>query len=211
MKKIVAYFIKYPIGVDIILLGLLIFGYLSYSALNTTYFPVIKSRIITIQAVFPGASPEEVEEGIVSKIEENLKGTTGVERYTSVCAENSGTVTVEVLKGYDPDLVIEDVKNAVNRVPSFPGGMEPIVIFKRENLTSAINFAVSGTTVDLKTLKGIAREVERDLITVPGISKVTLSGFPEEEIEIAISEEALRAFNISFQEAATTLRGSNMT
>ncbi len=210
MKKLITYFIKYPIGVDVILLGFLLFGWLSYGSLNTTFFPVVESRIIAIQVVFPGASPEEVEEGIISKIEENLKGTTGVERYTSISSENSGSITVEVLKGYDPDLVIEDVKNAVNRVPSFPGGMEPIVIFKRENLTSAINFAISGEGVDLKTLKSIARDVERDLITVPGISKVELSGFPEEEIEIAISEEALRAYGITFQEAALTLRGSNV-
>ena len=210
MKKLISYFIKYPIGVDVILIGFLIFGYLSYSALNTTFFPVVKSRIITIQVVFPGASPEEIEEGIISKIEENLKGTTGVERYTSICAENSGSVTVEVLKGYDPDLVIEDVKNAVNRVPSFPGGMEPIVIYKRENLTSAITFAISGDGVDLKTLKSVAREVERDLITVPGISKIELSGFPEEEIEIAISEEALRAYDLTFQQVAAVVRGSNI-
>lgn len=210
MKKLISYFIKYPIGVDVILLGILIFGYLSYSSLNTTFFPVVKSRIISIQVIFPGASPEEIEEGIIAKIEENLKGTTGVERYTSVSSENAGSVTVEVLKGYDPDLVIEDVKNAVNRVPSFPGGMEPIVIYKRENLTSAINFAISGENVDLKTLKTIAREVERELTAVPGISKVDLAGFPDEEIEIAVSEEALRAFDITFAEAANILRGSNI-
>lgn len=210
MSKVIRYFIKYPATVYTIMAGILIFGLVAYNQMNTTFFPVNPSRVISIQAVFPGASPQEVEEGIVQKIEDNLKGTTGVERYTSVSSENSASITVEVLKGFDPDRVLEDVKNAVNQVPSFPSGMEPIVVYKRENLNFCINFAITGDGVDLLTLKEIARGVERDLRRSDLVSKIQLNGFPDEEIEIAFDEDALRSYGITFQEAAQAVSRTNL-
>jgi multidrug efflux pump subunit AcrB len=118
-------------------------------------------------------------------------------------------LTVEVLKGFDTDIVLQDVKNAVDRINSFPVGMEPPVIYKRENLGFAISFAVAGD-VDLATLKRYGREIEDDLLAIEGISKVSLSGFPDEEIEIAFRERDLRAFGLTFQEAATAVRRTNV-
>ena len=187
MKSIINYFIKFPIAANLLMFGLLIMGVVGFYSMKSTFFPEVESRLINIQIVYPGASPEEIEEGIIIKIEENLKGVTGVERYTSVSRENSGSVSVEVFKGYDTDVVLQDVKNAVNRINSFPVGMEPAVIYKLETLGFAISFAISGE-VDLKTLKRYGREVEEDLLRMEGISKVELSGFPDEEIEIAFGK-----------------------
>jgi multidrug efflux pump subunit AcrB len=187
-----------------------IFGWFGYRQLSSTFFPIYESRVITIQAVYPGASPEEIEEGVIIKIEDNLKGVTGVERVTSVSRENSGSITVEVLRGYDADLVIDDVRNAVDQINSFPGNMEPVVVYKVENTRFTINFALSAENIDLLTLKKIARQIENDLRKADGISKVSLSGFPEEEIEIAFHEDDLRAYNISFDEAAAAIRASNI-
>lgn len=210
MRGFINYFIKYPIAANLLMFGLLILGTTSLLSLKTTFFPETPSRIISIQAIYPGASPEEIEEGIVNKIEDNLKGLTGVERYTSVSKENAGTVTVEVLKEYDTDIILQDVKNAVDRVSSFPAGMEPLVIYKQEQLGQAISFAISGESVDLQTLKKTARAIEDDLLAMDGLSKVTLSGFPDEEIEIAFREANLRAYGITFQEAADAVRRTNV-
>lgn len=209
MKSIINYFIKYPIAANLLMFALLIMGVAGFYNIKSTFFPETASRLISIQIVYPGASPEEIEEGIINKIEENLKGVTGVERYTSVSRENSGTVSVEVFKGYNTDVVLEDVKNAVNRINSFPAGMEPAVIYKLENLGFAINFALSGD-VDLKTLKRYGREVEEDLLALDGISKVELSGFPDEEIEIAFREKDLRAYSLTFQQATLAVRAANL-
>ena len=162
-----------------------------------------------MQAVLPGASPEEIEEGIVSKIEENLKGVTGIERTTSVSSENLGVVTVEVFKGFDIDGVLRDVKSAVDQTPSFPVSMEPPIIGKQETQSAAISFSLSGD-VSLKTLKDFARNVEKDLLAIDGISKIELDGFPEEEIEIAFKESELRQYNLTFDEAVSAIRGSNL-
>lgn len=189
--------------------GLLIMGVAGLLSMKSTFFPEVESRVISIQTVYPGSSPEEIEEGIVNKIEENLKGLTGVDRVTSVSNENTGAVTIEVLKGYNTDIILQDVKNAVDRISSFPAGMEPPVIYKRENLGRAITFAINGD-VDLHYLKKLGRDAEDYLLAQEGLSKVELSGFPEEEIEIAFREVDLRAFNLTFQEATLAIRAANL-
>ncbi|MBI1317292.1 MMPL family transporter [bacterium] len=210
MKKLVGYFLQYPIAVNTLLAALVIFGWLGMRKINSTFFPVVESRIIAIEAVLPGASPEEVEEGIVQKVEENLKGTSGVERVTSVSSENAAQILVEVFKGQDADRVLEDVRNAVSRVPSFPVGMEPIRVFLRENITFTLSFSISGQDLELGALKALGRSVEEELRRLPGLSKVELKGFPEEEVEILLSEPLMRAQGIGFDQVAQALRAENI-
>ena len=209
MRSFINYFIKYPIAANLIMFGILIMGLVGLSGMKSTFFPEIEVRLVNIQVIYPGASPEEIEEGIINKIEENLKGVSGVERTTSSSRENSGNIAVEVLQGYKTDLVLQDVKNAVDQINSFPVGMEPPVIFKLETLGEAIRFALSGD-VDLSTLKRYGRQVEEDLLAIEGISKVTLTGFPEEEIEIALREKDLRAYNLTFTQVAQAVQGANL-
>lgn len=209
MRNLIAYFIKYPVLGNVILIVTLIFGYFGLNSLKSTLFPEAESRIILVQIVYPGASPSEIEEGVVLKIEDNLKGVTGVERISSVSNENSGTVTVEVLKEYKTEDVLLDVKNAVDRISSFPAGMEPPVVFINERLNFALSFALSGK-LELEDLKRIAQKAERDIRAREGISKVELSGFPDEEIEIGLRKDDLRAYNLSFSEVATAVRKANL-
>lgn len=209
MKRLIQFFVKYPVGVDTLLIGFFVFGYLAYNNLNTTFFPIVEERIIMIEAVYPGASPQEIEEGIVNKVEQNLKGLTGVERYTSVSSENSARITVEVLKGQDADEVLELVKNAVNAVPSFPTDMEPMRVYKRQNQTLAMSMALTGEDTDLYDLKNEARRIERELRRVPGISKVTITGFPAREIEVSLDKNSLKRFGLSVEQVSTAIARSN--
>lgn len=209
MRSLIDYFIKNEIAGNILMIFLFIVGIFGLFQMKSTFFPEVESRIISIQAIYPGSSPSEIEEGVVSKIEENLKGLTGIDRVTSVSSENSGTLTVEVLKGYNTDIILQDVKNSIDRINSFPVDMEPLVIFKRENLGRVISFAIFGD-VPLQTLKKISREVEDDLLAFDGLSKVTISGFPDEEIEITFREKDLRNYNITFSEAVGRIRGTNL-
>ena len=210
MRKIITYFIKYPVAVNVIIIAFIAFGLVGALSMKSSFFPLVDSQLIRISLVYPGASPLEMEEGVVLKIEDNLKGIVGVERVTSVSRENSASVNVEVEKGKNIDVVLSDVKNAVDRVPSFPSGMEPAVIAKVESVRPTISFTVSGENVSLKSLKEYARKVENDIRSIDGISQVALSGFPDEEIEIAVRENNLRAYNLSFAEVATAIRNSNL-
>lgn len=210
MRKFVAFFIKYPVAVNTLLFSMAIFGFLSLQNINSTFFPIFTSRIIIIQSIYPGASPEEIEEGIVQKVEENLKGTSGVERITSISSENAANITVEIIKGYDTNKALEDVKNAVNSISSFPSDMEPILVFKRENLSFTLSFALAGENISIHSLKGFARIAEAELQGMPGISKVELAGFPDEEIEISLREQDMRNYGLSFQQIAQAVKAENI-
>lgn len=210
MRTIIAYFIRYHVAVNVIVLAFLIFGVVGALSLKSSFFPLTDSQNISINVAYPGASPQEIEEGIVLKIEDNLKGLEGVERVTSTSRENSGSINVEIEKGKDIDFMLLEVKNAVDRVPSFPIGTEPLVVSKLESVRQTISFAISGEDVSLKTLKDIGRSVENDLRAIDGISQIAISGYPEEEIEIAVNENTLLAYGISFNEVALAVSNANI-
>lgn len=210
MRQMITYFIKYPVLGNVFIFAMVLFGLFGYMNLTTTFFPTVPSRNITIQAVYPGASPQEIEEAIVLKIEDNLKGVTGIDRSTSVSSENVGQINIEILTGSDIDVVLQDVKNAVGKINSFPIGMEPVLVYKQEPREFGINFGINGD-VELKVLKSYARKVERDLLSVDGISKISLSGFPDEEIEISFREADLLAYGLTFTEVANAVKKGNIT
>ena len=147
MKEAIARFIRYPVLGHVLLVAIFLFGWIGFRSLKTTFFPIMPSRTIIISALYLGASPEEIEEAIVLKIEDNLKGLTGVERVTSVSNENSCRINVTVLAGYDVNILLQDVQNAVNQVSTFPSGMERLTIFRQEMRNFAIDFVLSGDVV----------------------------------------------------------------
>ncbi|KQC31104.1 efflux RND transporter permease subunit [Flagellimonas eckloniae] len=210
MKKVIAYFIKYHVAVNVIILAFFAFGIVGALSLKSSFFPLAESRNIAISITYPGASPQEIEEGIVLKIEDNLKGLQGVERVTSTSQENSGTINVEIEKGRDIDFMLLEVKNAVDRVPTFPSEMEPLVVSKMEAVRPTISFAVSGENIPLVSLKQIGRQIENDLRAIDGISQIEIGGYPDEEIEIAVNENSLLAYNISFDEVAQAVSNANI-
>ncbi len=210
MRKFLGFFIKYPITVNVMLFAFIIFGAVAWNSLNSTFFPLIPERFVIITAVYPGASPEEIEEGVVQKIEENLKGVSGIDRFTSTSTENAATITIEGERNYSSKDLLDDVQNAVNQIASFPVGLEPVTVFLKENVTETINFALTGDSVSLLSLKTVARELEDGLRDIEGISKVELLGFPEEEIEISVNEDALRAYNLTFTQIGDAVGSSNL-
>ncbi|MEX0290156.1 MAG: efflux RND transporter permease subunit [Flavobacteriaceae bacterium] len=210
MRKVIAYFIKYHVAVNVIIIAFFAFGIVGYRSLKSSFFPLVDSKNVSINITYPGASPQEVEEGIVLKIEDNLKGLEGVERVTSTSRENSGNINVEIEKGRDIDFMLLQVKNAVDRVPTFPTGMEPLIVSKLEAIRQTINFAISGENIPLATLKQIARQIENDIRAMEGISQIDISGYPEEEIEIAVNENSLLAYGMSFTEVAQAVGNANI-
>lgn len=210
MQKIIDHFIKYSVAGWVLVIAFTFLGTFGFLHLKSSFFPLVESRDITITVTYPGASPQEMEEGIVLKIEDNIRGLVGIDRFTSTSSENSASITIEVLKGYDIDAVLADVKNAVDRIPSFPVGMEPAIISKGIFITEAVTMALSGNNVPLTALKTIAREVETDLKNLEGISQVELTGYPEEEIEIAINEDKLRAYDLTFEQVANAVSSTNI-
>lgn len=209
MKRIIEFFIRYPVWTNILLFGVLLFGGLALSGLKYSTFPEISPNRITIQVLYPGASPEEVEEGVILKVEENLDGLDGIERVTSTSTENVGVVIVETISGVDMDKVLTDVKNAVDRINSFPLGAEKPIVYEQKFRSQALSIVLFGET-DLRTMKIYAEELRDDLIASPAISQVAIQGYPGLEISIEVSEADLRRYQLSFDEIARRVQSENV-
>ena len=210
MRKIIAYFVRYPKAVNILVMFFIVFGISGVIALKSSFFPLIDSKFISINAIYPGASPQEVEEGVIYKIEENLKGIPGIIRVTSTSRENSGSILVETEESFELNAILFEVKNAVDKVPSFPADLEPIVITKIEEQQPTVIFSLTGKNIDLKSLKNISKNIEKDIRNIEGISQVSLSGFPDEEIEISLTEADLIKYNLSFEEVLRSVSNTNI-
>ena len=209
MKRVIAFIVKYPIWTTVIMFATIIFGLILFSQMRYSFFPETTPNTINVQVVYPGASPEEVAEGVIIKIEEQLDGLNGVERVTSVSRENSGNVTVEIKYGADIDKVLADVKNAVDGINSFPEGAEKPLIFERKFRTRSLSVVLYGET-DLYNLKFIAEEFRDNLLDSPEITQVAISGMPDLEFSIEVSEEDMRRYQLTFDEIASAVSAANI-
>ena len=209
MRHLIQTFVKYNLLGDLLVFALLAAGWVGMNGMKSNFFPVTESKVIQVQVIYPGASPAEIEEGIVAKIEENLQGIAGLDQVKSVCSENAGSITVTVINENETDEILQDVKNAVDRIASFPVGMEPPIVFKQESIGVSITFAVTGVD-DLRALKTEARRIEQDLRALEGISQVSLSGFPGEEIEVTVQADRLSELNLTIGEVGAAIRAANI-
>ena len=209
MRDLIKYFIKYPIAANVIMLLIIVFGSMGLFNLRKTFFPERSSKLISVQAVYPGASPLEIEQMVTLKIEDNLDGITGIKRITSKSLENTSNVTIEIENNANNQYVLQDIKNAIDRISSFPNQMESPSIFIMEDLNPAISFAINGE-VSLRQLKVIAEKIEEELKALEGISKTQISGYPIEEIEISVRENDLKRFDISFNEIDFAIKNENI-
>ena len=96
MKKIISYFIKYPVAVNVVIIAFFVFGMLGALSMKSSFFPLVDSQLIQINLTYPGASPGEMEEGVVLKIEDNLKGLVGVDRVTSTSSVQSSSLSATI-------------------------------------------------------------------------------------------------------------------
>lgn len=109
MKNLITYFIKYPVAGNILIMVIMLVGTLGLFQLNSTLMPQMDPGRIIITAAYPGASPQEIEEGIVLKIEDNLKGISGIDKTSSNSRENMGSVTVHLETDANADIVLQDL------------------------------------------------------------------------------------------------------
>ncbi len=209
MNKIISFFVRYKIWTDVIMVSVFGFGLIFLMQMRSSLFPEAEPDIITIQVVYPGASPEEVEEGVVLKIEENLDGLPGIDQITSTSSENLGIITVKITENASLDKMLNDVKNAVDRINSFPQDAEKPVIFEQKFRSRSLSIVLSGKT-DLYNLKYIADHFRDELLAEDEISQVEITGLPRLEFSIEVSESDLRRYQLTFDDIRRAVAGANI-
>ncbi len=208
MKRIISIFIRFPFYANIIVAFLIIGGIFGLLNMKKSFFPEFSTRDIVVSIAYPGASPKEMEEGITTRIEESIRSIVGIKEVNSTSSENFATVRVTTTGEYDIDETLTEVKNAVDAISSFPVDAEKPVIYKQRSISQAMYMSLSGD-VDLITLKNIASEIEDDFLNSGVISKVIISGYPELEISVEITEENLLRYQLTFDEIAHAISMNN--
>ena len=180
-------------------------GLLSAVALPQETFPGIEMDLVRVTVAYPGASPEEVEAGVVRPVEEVISGISGVDRVRGTAAENVGTVLAELDFGADRDEALDNIKAAVDRIATFPADTEEPLVATVEGSSMVMTIAIYGDASET-TLKELASRVKDDLVARPGISLVEVSGVRRYEVSIEISQETLRAHGLTLDEIAAAVR-----
>ncbi|MEZ6189455.1 MAG: efflux RND transporter permease subunit [Planctomycetota bacterium] len=195
-----------PVFANLLMAVLMIAGISSVISLRRETFPEFSFDRISVSVIFPGASPDDVEEGITIKIEEAVRTLNGVRKVESTSSEGVARVFVEVdADERDPRDVLTDVRNEVARLDTFPEDAEVPVIELLVNRREVMKLVLAGD-LDEEALYELARDAEQDLLSLPEISEVQLGGTRERELMIAVRERALQERNLSFAQVAAAVR-----
>ena len=209
MKKILAAFAANTVFANIVLVMIFMGGALALGSMLRESFPQFSLDMISVQVAYPGADPEEVEEGIVLKIEEALEAIEGIKQYTTTSSENLGSASVEVQDGYDVSEVLDDVKSKIDSISTFPLDAEKPVVTEVLMKDSVMLLALSGALSE-KQLKIFADQIRDEVRLLPGISQVEVFGARDYEISVEVSEEQLRRYSITFDQVARAIRKSSI-
>ena len=208
MKNIIRWFILNTVAANLLMVFIIIAGIFTLSRLRMEVFPDITIPIINVSVVYPGASPEDIEESICVKVEEQVQGINGLKRITSSSNEGYGSINIEVENGYDIEEVKDEVKAQVDAITSFPDDAEKATIKSFDGQPEVITIAVHGY-VDEVSLLNIAEKVRDEVSELPNITQTRLGKKPR-EISIEVSEKTLQKYGISFDYIANKIRTSSM-
>ncbi|MEJ2616769.1 MAG: efflux RND transporter permease subunit, partial [Ignavibacteriaceae bacterium] len=208
-SKLIQYFIKHSIITNWVVLVICVAGIFALFKLEKRINPKMEIDQISIDIPYPGASAVEVEEGIIIKIEEALRGIEGIEKVYSTSQDNYGYLNVRILPGYDMNKAIQDVKNAVNSINSYPTEAEKPIVYQDTQWNRGIMLSIYGPE-DLFTLKKIVEEFRDALLKSGKISNVRIWGIPEREFSIEISPENLIRYKLTIEDISRAIRNSNL-
>jgi multidrug efflux pump subunit AcrB len=174
---LISWFISNPVAANLLMVVLLVGGALSASSLQRQVFPTISPGTVTITVPYPGATPAEVEEGITRRIDEAVLGIDGVKRVRSTASENNASIVVETSDFANVQQVKDDIESVVDRLSDFPPENAEQPIVSAPQPTGGVVTLVVVGDVEPMALRAAAEQVERDLLTQPGISLVSLQGY----------------------------------
>jgi len=209
MKKIIEYFIRHAVITNWIMLVIMTAGIIGFSNLNKRIWPKMELNYLQVEIAFPGASAVEVEEGLINKIEENLRGLEGLVETTSSSMDHFGWIFIEVDPAYDIQKTLDKVRNAVNTISDYPAAAEKPVIYQQTQWNRAMLVLIHGPS-DLLVLKKIADEFRDDLLGSGRISQINTWGTPPREIVVEVSPEILQRYGLTISQVAEAIRSANL-
>ncbi|MDD5722918.1 MAG: efflux RND transporter permease subunit [Syntrophales bacterium] len=201
MKGMIAWFAGNHVAANLLMIFLVLAGIFTIFSIKLEVFPETSLDRISITTQYLGASPSEVEEAISRRIEEQVAGLSGIKRIDSTSKEGISIVIVEVIKGWDVQELLDEVKAEVDRITTFPDEAERPVIREVIQRVQVIDVAVYGDVPDA-TLKYLAEKTKDDITNLPGVTSAEVLGARKSEVHIEISEETLRRYGLTLGRVA---------
>ncbi len=205
----IAWFTRNGVAANLVMLILVIGGIASYLTVKKELFPQFSLDIVTVRVPYLGASPEEVEESVIIRIEEAIQSIDGIKELSSLAKEGYGSVTATVEKGYDLEKVKDEIKTRIDAITTFPVDTERPIVDEPIIPKEVIRISVFGDASE-KEIKKIANRIRNELVEFDGISQAEVQGVRDYEISIEVSENTLRNYNLTFDQVVQAVRGSSV-
>ncbi|MYI66881.1 MAG: efflux RND transporter permease subunit, partial [Gemmatimonadetes bacterium] len=204
-----AYMAGNGIAANLLMMGIVAAGLVSLTGLEREAWPITPFYHIEVSMPYPGATPEEIEESIVVKIEDQVSGLDDVKAVKSVAAPGMASVRIQMDSRTDMDQALDDIESAVNLIQSFPAGAERPRFREMDNRFSMIRLIVHGD-ISERSLKELAHRIEDDLTALPSVSQVEVSGVRNYEISIEVPLHRLSALGLTLTDVAGAIRRSSL-
>ena len=205
----IAFMASNRVAANLLMFAILAAGIVALGGLEREAWPTVPFNTIEVSVIYPGAQPEEVEESIIVKIEEQVEALEDVKAVKSLAAPGVASVRVELKTGADMGEVMDEVKSAVGRIQSFPGVAERPQFREMDNRTSMIRLIVFGDIPE-RSLKELAYQIEDELGSLPNVSNVATTGMRDYEISIEVPLVHLRALGLTLDDIAGAVRRSSL-
>ena len=205
----IEWFARNSVAANLLMLILLLGGLYSVMTIKKESQPPFDTNLITVSMPFLGSSPEDVEEGILIKIEEAIQDIEGIEEIISTGRRGSGTVQIEVSSGYDVPEVMTEIKTRVDAISTFPENTEKPIV-SRNRFQQQVNLVSVYGDVDERTLKEYAKQVRNEIVSLPGITRAEILGSRPYEISIEVSEFTLEQYGMTLGEVALAIRRGSL-
>ena len=209
MKTIIAWFAENHIAANLLLILVVLFGASALLTMPQKSFPDIDVPIITVSVLYLGAAPEEVEQGVCVRIEEELEGVEGVKEIRSAANEGICTVSVELFEDTDKSKALDDVKNRVDAIDTLPTETEKPIINLITSVRSVMDIAITGPK-DERALKVLGQRVRDDIAALPSITQVALINTRPYEVSVEVSEASLQRNGLTLDQVASVIRRQSL-
>ena len=210
MHALINWFTRNGVAANLLMIGIVFWGLFSLNnRLPLEVFPSFELDSITVRVPFRGASPTEVEESINIKIEEAVQDLTDIKTITSTAAEDLGTVRIDVNSTADVDDVLNDVKQRVDQISTFPADADNPSVYTIARTREVISVVIAGPLAE-RELRTLASRVRDDLEALPSVTQVTLSGVRDFELAIEVSEKTLIEYGLTFADVANAISNSSL-
>ncbi|TMO65437.1 acriflavin resistance protein [Pseudoalteromonas aurantia] len=203
-KGIIAWFARNPVAANLLMIFILVGGILTAFSIRKQMFPQFENNWLSVQAIYPGAAPQEVEEGITIKVEEAMEGLEGIKRLITYSNRGMSQTWIEVEEKYNPQEVLDEVKMQVDSISSFPVGMERPVI-RYDKFTQEVMWLALSSNLPAGELKELGNTLHDEMLALPGVNLVEFNGGLNYEIGIEVSPDKLREFGLSFRDIANAV------